>query len=257
MVFFASFYLDLQSQHIPVSDFCLHLVQALMIPITRALPINLVGSLMKKYILKIENVLDWLTIVGVSIAVFPALFQTRADIILNQWYWQISIGSYMIAFYRFIIKLRLIPMFGSYITIFIQILKDLYGVIGLLVILWIMFCSGFHFSFIQRQDSFSTWHESLIKVLAMIIGEYDYDDLFYPDQDSAEDAVYNSYFEFSFYVVFVFVMTITAVNTVTGLTFDDVKKFRAISERQKLIIQHEYMEAVNQYVISAVVIRIG
>ena len=56
-----------------------------------------------------------------------------------------------------------------------------------------------------------------------MIGEYDYDDLFYPDGDviTTDKPV-----TWILYLIFVIVMTITVMNMLIGLALDDIEKQR-------------------------------
>ncbi len=97
------------------------------------------------------------------------------------------------------------------------------------------FSCAFHIVF-QRQEPFSDFGYSIMKTIVMSIGELEFKDMFFPDDESKPLTSYR----FSFVLLFAFliIMTISTMNLLIGMAVDNIRKLEENSEilaYQKLI----------------------
>ncbi|CAM4767342.1 unnamed protein product [Rotaria magnacalcarata] len=82
--------------------------------------------------------------------------------------------------------------------------------------------------FVHKKPQFASIFYSIPKTFAMLTGEYDFDDLFFPNgkfRQGSEAAMV-------LYSIFAFTMNIVIVNIMVGLAVSDVKRFRVNAKRE-------------------------
>ena len=80
---------------------------------------------------------------------------------------------------------RQFPWIGKYVTIFHDVLDTFLKVLVILIILVVGFALAFHI-LLTHMDEFSTPGNSMLKTLIMMSGEFDYGDIFFPENDENE-----------------------------------------------------------------------
>ena len=66
----------------------------------------------------------------------------------------------------------------------------------------------------------------------MMIGEYDFGDIFFPEDPDIEDPFPG--YSAPLFILFVFVMSIVIMNLMVGLAVDDIKQIQENAELEKL-----------------------
>ena len=76
----------------------------------------------------------------------------------------------------------------------------------------------------------------MVKTLVMMIGEYDFGDIFFPPEDAPLDWDGDPFPGYSapLFILFVFVMSIVIMNLMVGLAVDDIKQIQENAELEKL-----------------------
>ena len=85
------------------------------------------------------------------------------------------------------------------------------------------------------QNNFSHMGFALVKAVVMMIGEYDFDSLFFDAE--ADFIVPYPTFTLIFFLVFLVIMSIIVMNLLVGLAVDDIKAVQNSAVLQRLAMQ--------------------
>ncbi|CAF2543629.1 unnamed protein product [Rotaria sp. Silwood2] len=119
---------------------------------------------------------------------------------------------------------------GKYGLLFVNVFLTFLKFCLIYVFIWIGYIIAFYMLFIHKKPQFATIFYAIPKTLAMLTGEYDFDDLFFPHGK----ALQGSEAAMVLYSVFVFTMNIVIMNIMVGLAVSDVKCFRLNAKREHL-----------------------
>ena len=140
-----------------------------------------------------------------------------------------------LAWINLLIHMRQVPVLGKYITIFHDIFYTFikFGVILLIFI--IAFALGFHI-LNGNLDFFDSIHDSMLKVLIMMSGEFDYTSIFL--EHGPVPFKFSSYFLF---IVLFILLSIITLNLLIGLTVDDIKSFLDEADMKNLKLKVTFL----------------
>ncbi|CAF3688018.1 unnamed protein product [Adineta steineri] len=119
---------------------------------------------------------------------------------------------------------------GKYGLLFVNVFLTFLKFCLIYVFIWIGYIIAFHMLFIHKKPQFTYLTYSIPKTLAMLTGEYDFDDLFFPNGK----VLQGSQAAMVLYSIFVFTMNIVIMNIMVGLAVSDVKSFRLNAKREHL-----------------------
>ncbi|CAF1275365.1 unnamed protein product, partial [Didymodactylos carnosus] len=119
---------------------------------------------------------------------------------------------------------------GKYGLLFVSVFLTFLKFCLIYVFIWIGYIIAFHMFFIHKKPQFSNIFHTIPKTLAMLTGEYDFDDLFFPQGKFLQ----GSEAAMALYSTFVFTMNIVIMNIMVGLAVSDVKSFRLNAKREHL-----------------------
>ena len=91
--------------------------------------------------------------------------------------------------------------------------------------------------FFCLQDNFSHMGFALVKMVVMMIGEYDFDSLFFSAEEDVGYIVPYPTFTLLFFLVFLVIMSIIVMNLLVGLAVDDIKAVQNSAVLQRLAMQ--------------------
>ena len=91
--------------------------------------------------------------------------------------------------------------------------------------------------FFCLQDNFSQMGFALVKMVVMMIGEYDFDSLFFSAEEDVGYIVPYPTFTLLFFLVFLVIMSIIVMNLLVGLAVDDIKAVQNSAVLQRLAMQ--------------------
>ena len=78
---------------------------------------------------------------------------------------------------------------------------------------------------------------ALVKMVVMMIGEYDFDSLFFSAEEDVGYIVPYPTFTLLFFLVFLVIMSIIVMNLLVGLAVDDIKAVQNSAVLQRLAMQ--------------------
>ncbi|XP_078041945.1 transient receptor potential channel pyrexia-like [Augochlora pura] len=188
----------------------------------------------KQYFSNIDNVLDGVVIISVFVTSFVYTGRTYD--------WQNYVGAFAIlcAWTNLMLMVGQLPAFGTYVAMFTHIqfefAKLLLAYSGLLIGFTVSFCVIF-----VGEPSFGNPFTGLIKVLAMMAGELDFEGLITQIDQETEGpfVIYHplsvcSQILFTLFIVFV---TVILMNLLVGIAVHDIQGLRNHAGLTKLVRQ--------------------
>ena len=145
---------------------------------------------------------------------------------------------------------------GKYIILFQDVIFTFLSVSIVFVIMIIGFAFGFHILLSDR-DQFATPYDALLKSFMMMSGEIDYGEIFFMDNppegfgegwDKGHEMVTFPVITYAMFLVFLFLVSIVAINVLVGLTVDDIRNFLENADLRKLTMRLKFilmMERLN------------
>ncbi|XP_052810784.1 transient receptor potential cation channel subfamily A member 1 homolog isoform X1 [Mya arenaria] len=133
------------------------------------------------------------------------------------WQWNFGAIAIVLCWIGLVMFIQKFPKIGIYVVMFNSILRTFFEFFIVFLLFIIAFGFGF-FVLIQNQTPFATPYHAIIRTSVMMIGEFDYNDIFHSDTD---DMHY--WLTYVIFCVFLLVMTIIIMNLLVGLAVDDIK----------------------------------
>lgn len=119
---------------------------------------------------------------------------------------------------------------GRYGLLFINAFLTFVKFTSIYVVIWIGYIIAFHMLFINKSAQFTSMFFIVPKTLAMFTGEFDFDDLFFPN----DNFLQGSHVALIVFSLFVFTMNMVMMNILVGLAVSDVKSFNLNAKRQHM-----------------------
>ncbi|CAL8080100.1 unnamed protein product [Orchesella dallaii] len=163
---------------------------------------------------------------------------------------QMSIGAYQyqaaaltvfLAWAFILHQISRFPSLGKYIEMFGAVLKSFGFFLLTFMSLFIAFALSFSILF-PTNSAFTFFCYSVLKVFVMMVGEIDYQDMFYGDGTSVTGPLLGHLL----YAAFVLVVSIVLMNLVIGLTVKDIQELQEQGELRrtaKLILSIYHLES--------------
>ncbi|XP_078341797.1 transient receptor potential cation channel subfamily A member 1 homolog isoform X2 [Crassostrea virginica] len=199
---------------------------------------NLLRELLQIYQAKLqylgfENLIEWVTYVCALLLVIDFETCQKSTGFRFQWQWSLGAVAIFLCWINLVLFLQKFPRFGIYVVMFKDILNTFLQFAVVFFLFIVAFGLGF-FTILQNQDAFATVWESLIKTTVMMIGEFEYTDIFYGDQlDFYPEITY------IMFVVFMILMSIIIMNLLVGLAVDDIKAVQEQAALKRMAMQVE------------------
>ena len=119
-------------------------------------------------------------------------------------------------------NVRKFPYLGIYVVMFTDIMQTFLKFSLVCALFVIAFSMGFH-ALMGRQDSFETFWSSTLKTTVMLIGELEFEDMFFGDTKHDASLMPYQTVTMVFFLCFLIVMPIIIMNLLVGLAVDDIK----------------------------------
>ena len=188
---------------------------------------------LKGYLSSFTNYLELSTYILATFAIIPFSKQTSECGIRTDSQWQLGIVALGLSWATLILFIRKFPRFGIYVLMFTTIIKTMID----FALVFILFILGFAFCFqclYSNQDAFADPWNSVVKTLVMMIGEMDFGDTFYPDEEDFNSEIFYSNLSYVTFVIFCIVMSIVVMNLLVGLAVDDISEVRKTAQLKRL-----------------------
>lgn len=212
------------------------LVSLNILEVIRKLTGMLTYMSVKQFFTQAENLVEWC----VTFSVFATSF-----IYYGRTYtWQSHVGAFAVlcGWSNLMLMIGQLPMFGAYVAMFTSVQAQVFKLLLAYACLLVGFTASFCVIFPQSK-SFSSPHTGLIKVLVMMTGELDFEDLFFPgDESKYVESSGTSWIllqvsaQLSF-VLFLLFVTIVLMNLLVGIAVHDIKGLQKTAGLAKLVRQ--------------------
>lgn len=189
----------------------------------------------RTYIKQWENWLQWLIIITVFCCVQPKPnMNIREDV--YDWQHHVAAISIFLTWLELMMIVGRFPIFGLYIQmftrVFINFVKFMVAYFGL----FIAFALSFGVIF-ANYPAFIDLKWVLVKVIIMMSGELEYEDVFFPEK--TEYAIKYPYTAHLMYLCFVLLVTLILNNLLVGLAVSDIQGLQQSAGLDRLVRQAE------------------
>ncbi len=151
----------------------------------------------------------------------------------------------MLAYLNLLGDMRQFPFLGIYVIMFFDILKTFLKFVVIFFIFIVAFGLGFHHLMGINAGPFGDEGSSLLKTTVMMIGEMEFDSIFF---DREENPLPYPGITFALFSVFLVVMAIIIANLLIGLAVDDIKAVQEQAVLKRLAMQCESVLDVERLV---------
>ncbi|KAL6439738.1 hypothetical protein ACFW04_004057 [Cataglyphis niger] len=177
--------------------------------------------------LQIENLIEWFVILSV--------FGTFTSNFNEQDY----LGAFAVlcGWSNLMLMIGQLPVFGAYVAMFTSIQAQVFKLLLAYACLLIGFTASFCVIF-PNSNSFNNPYIGLIKVLVMMTGELNFEDLFFEHKKGyafKESSV--NFIVQLFFVLFLLLVTIVMMNLLIGIAVHDIKGLQKTAGLAKLVRQ--------------------
>ena len=160
-------------------------------------------------------------------------------------HWQLSAGTVTLAWINLLFYMRHSEStVGKYINILADVIYNFISFAVVLSIFVLAFAYGFSI-LLQNQDTFQSLPNSFMKTLIMMSGEFEYGDIFFPDDEYG--SVPYPYMTYSMFVVFFILVSLILINLLVGLTVNDVAILSEAAELKQKEMRIKFILNMEDY----------
>ncbi|KAH1006754.1 hypothetical protein HUJ05_007459 [Dendroctonus ponderosae] len=183
----------------------------------------------KTYILEWENYLQWGIIISVFCCVQP-MYQMNIREYVFTWQHHVAAASVFLAWVELMMIVARFPTFGVYVQMFTTVSINFFKFMCAYLCLIIAFtlCFGVIFA---NYPAFKQLQFAFIKVIIMMSGELEYEDVFYSDKYEIKYP-YTAHIA---YLVFVILVTIVLSNLMVGMAVNDIQGLQKSANLDRLV----------------------
>ena len=164
---------------------------------------------------------------------------TKLELYLKPcWLWQVCAVAITLGWINLLVYMRQMSLFGRYIIILNDILYTFISFVVIFVIFVTSFTFGFHVLLYSEGGQFATFKDAFLKTLIMMSGEFDYGDIFYPED--AASAPYPG-MTYAFFIVFFILLALILLNLLVGLSVSDVNIFVEVADLKRMSMRLKFV----------------
>eukprot|EP00095_Tigriopus_kingsejongensis_P005747 maker-scaffold28_size608977-snap-gene-2.12 protein:Tk05747 transcript:maker-scaffold28_size608977-snap-gene-2.12-mRNA-1 annotation:"transient receptor potential cation channel subfamily a member 1-like protein" len=189
----------------------------------------------------IENILEWACYITAILFVWDFTDCHQETGLRFDWQWQVGAFSITMTWLNLLSNVRKFPFLGIYVVMFTDVLQTFLRFSIICTLFIIAFSLGFHALMLEQENFGSVW-AAMMKTTVMMIGEFEFDDLFFDNIKFAGDGYESMMLPYReativFFLVFMIIMSIIVMNLLVGLAVDDIKAVQDNAVLQRLAMQ--------------------
>ncbi|PFX28694.1 Transient receptor potential cation channel subfamily A member 1 [Stylophora pistillata] len=152
-------------------------------------------------------------------------------------------------------------LFGTYISMYIEVTKTVFQVLLVFVFLLLAFALVFHILF-KEQAGFHTLQHSILRVMVMMIGELDFGAIFIDSigeyKSEKKTRPLNPFPQVGFFFIFLclFLLAVALMNLLVGLAVGDIDQMKKFATVRRLAMQIEYQIEIEEAYPSFIINRV-
>ncbi|ODM92217.1 Transient receptor potential channel pyrexia [Orchesella cincta] len=201
-----------------------------------------------QYFLKLENIGQWI-LAGIVFLTSVPVFQVdnSYEVQIYDWQYQASSFGILLACFLILNQIGKIPSFGRYVLILATVIRSFSMFMVTFASILIAFMLSFHI-LMPEKDEFSDFPWNFVKILVMMTGEINHDDVFHSKLGNLQLP-----FPIStklLFAIFVALVTIVLFNLLIGLTVSDIQGLQTGARLSSLSVQVEEMHLMEAFLLS-------
>ncbi|XP_048451862.1 transient receptor potential cation channel subfamily A member 1 [Rhincodon typus] len=182
-----------------------------------------------QYFLDSTNLLDWSMYVASIFFVIPWIFDVKTSI-----QWECGSISAFATWVNFLLYLQRFDICGIYVVMFGEILNTLFHIMALFLFLILAF--GFTFYILlYEQKAYGSPILSQLKILAMMLGDINYNDNFLIPYST--DKMQFPLLTFGMLIMFLLLIPILLMNLLIGLAVGDIAEVQRTASLKRIAMQ--------------------
>lgn len=189
------------------------------------------------YIKHWENWLQWMIIISIFACVQPVPDMNVKQDVYN-WQHHVAAVAIFLSWVELMMIVSRFPIFGLYIQMFTTVSINFSKFMLAYFFLFIAFALSFGVIF-ANYPSFWDLKWVLIKVIIMMSGELEYEDVFFPENN--DYSIRYPYTAHLMYLCFVVLVTVILNNLMVGLAVSDIQGLQQSAGLDRLVRQAELM----------------
>ena len=151
--------------------------------------------------------------------------------------WQVMAVTITFAWLNILPYMRLLYGVGKYIILF----KDVISIFWVLSFVFFFIVAGFAFGFhllLSNQDFFALMPDAILKTMLMMLGEYDFGDIFLKAE--GQEVLPFPAPTYAMFIFFFALVSILSLNVLVGLTVEDIRRYLEQADLMALSMKLEY-----------------
>ncbi|CAG9857184.1 unnamed protein product [Phyllotreta striolata] len=203
----------------------------------------------RKYFQRYEM---WMNLICTCLALTVAITvdgysENASDAEFPDWVVHVTSIDILLAWFELMLLIGRLPSLGYYALMFSAVLQNVVKVLLAYACLLIGFTMSFSIQF-HNSPVFSNPWRTLAKTVAMMIGEFEYGDLFGEEgADSPRILPVTSRFIF---LLFVVLATVVLMNLLVGVAVSDIQELHVLGRAKKLEKQAEFLQQLEAFMSS-------
>ncbi|XP_030850893.1 transient receptor potential cation channel subfamily A member 1 homolog isoform X2 [Strongylocentrotus purpuratus] len=166
--------------------------------------------------------------------------------LIQPWQWPLGACAGFLAWINLVLFMRRSSLLGIYVIMFLDITRTFLKFAFILFIVVMAFALTFY-ALLMNKSAFHTVGDSLAKTFVMMIGEFDFESIFFSSDymesqsTSFTDSLFIPKLTYVFFILFVVLMPIIMMNMLVGLAVDDIQAIQAKAHLHRLTMQVDYV----------------